>query len=171
MPELEAFAAQATDEFSTELKAAILTAKLPGLGDGPINAGLVDLLQAGQIKQHLGNVAGQCDTAISGLWLLAGDIDRSHDISQDLPSAEGSFLHGIMHRREGDFGNAKYWFRRVGSHRVLEQVADAAGDVYDDPYDFIDRCSEAVRSGDAKQDCVAAQWIEWQLLMAHILVS
>jgi hypothetical protein len=53
---------------------------------------------------------------------LAGDIERSHSISQNIENLEGSFLHGMMHRREGDFSNAKYWFRRVGNHPVIEQL-------------------------------------------------
>ena len=58
----------------------------------------------------------------SALWLLAGDLDRSHTLSQQFDSREGSYWHGIMHRREGDFSNAKYWFRRVGDHPVLSRL-------------------------------------------------
>ena len=46
----------------------------------------------------------------SGLWLLHNYLDESHQISQEISSATGSFWHGIMHRREADFSNAKYWF-------------------------------------------------------------
>src|SRR5215207_7144377 len=46
---------------------------------------------------------------ISGLWLLHDFLDESHTISQDLPGWIGSYWHGIMHRREPDAGNAKYW--------------------------------------------------------------
>lgn len=169
MPKLEAFAAQATQAFSSELKAAIVAAELPGLGDGPVNPQLTDILDS-DIESHLGDLpSGDSNEIISALWLLAGDIDRSHDISQDLPSAEGSFLHGIMHRREGDFGNAKYWFRRVGNHSVLSDIAGEVGDLYSDPFDFIDQCSQAVRTGENKEGCQNAQWLEWQLLLTHLL--
>lgn len=61
--------------------------------------------------------------AVAGLWLLAGELDRSHDISQNLDSATGSYWHGIMHRREGDFTNAKYWMRRAAGHPAIEELA------------------------------------------------
>jgi hypothetical protein len=105
---------------------------------------------------------------MSGLWLLAGDLDRSHTISQGIGSAEGSFWHGIMHRREGDFSNSKYWFRRVGNHPVLDQLAQLSNGVYPDPFEFVDACSRAERSGDESyQRCADAQWLEWQMLMAY----
>src|SRR5262245_27937857 len=56
----------------------------------------------------------------AGLWLAFGFLDESHTISQDLHTAEGSYWHALMHRREPDAGNAMYWFRRVGHHPVLD---------------------------------------------------
>ncbi len=56
----------------------------------------------------------------AGLWLYVDDLERSHAISQGIDSATGSFWHGIMHRREGDFSNSRYWMRRAAGHPLLE---------------------------------------------------
>jgi hypothetical protein len=42
-------------------------------------------------------------------------FDASHKLAQDVENADGSLLHGILHRREPDYSNARYWFRRVGN--------------------------------------------------------
>jgi len=65
---------------------------------------------------------------VSGLILWNGNLDRSHAISQGIANATGSYWHGIMHRMEGDYWNAKYWFRRVGRHPAMERLWDAAGE-------------------------------------------
>src|SRR5262245_24905061 len=44
---------------------------------------------------------------LAGLWLLYDFLDESHAISQEIDSSSGSYWHGIMHRREPDFTNAK----------------------------------------------------------------
>jgi hypothetical protein len=59
---------------------------------------------------------------ISGLFLWNGSLDSSHVISQDLENTTGSYLHGILHRIEPDYSNAKYWFRMAGSHPDGKQL-------------------------------------------------
>ena len=51
----------------------------------------------------------------AGIWLYVDDLHRSHEVSQSISSPLGAYWHGIMHRREGDFWNSKYWFRQAGS--------------------------------------------------------
>ena len=171
MPAIDTIPAAALNVFTGDLAQAITNAALPGLGDGPVSQVLCDLLsKANQAETLTAIPAERRMECLSGLWLLAGDIDRSHTISQDIHTSTGSFLHGIMHRREGDFGNAKYWFRKVGNHPVLVQIAERLGDLYPDPFAFVDACSQAADDQLALR-CQQAQWIEWQLLMTHILAG
>jgi hypothetical protein len=58
-----------------------------------------------------------------GLLVWNDDIQAAHPIAQNIESDTGSYWHAIIHRREGDFWNAKYWFKRVGSHPVLADLA------------------------------------------------
>ena len=43
-----------------------------------------------------------------------GDWETSHNIAQDIHSPEGSWIHAYLHRKEGDTGNASYWYHRAG---------------------------------------------------------
>ncbi len=170
MPQLDSFATSDLLLLPPAIVEAIEVAPMPDLDDGPQVPALFDLLSDGLKNQWSSIGSPQQSLCISGLWLLAGELDRSHSISQDIGSAEGSFWHGIMHRREGDFGNSKYWFRRVGSHPVFDQLAEISGGVYADPYDFVDECSRAQRKDDeSSRQCQRAQWLEWQALMAHCI--
>jgi hypothetical protein len=63
---------------------------------------------------------------LAAMWLRFDFLDKSHQISQSLDTPEGSFWHGVMHRREPDFANAKYWFRRVGQHELYSPLAGEA---------------------------------------------
>ena len=53
--------------------------------------------------------------AVQALWHDArGDWDRAHQCAQDEPGRDGSWVHAYLHRKEGDLGNAGYWYSRAG---------------------------------------------------------
>jgi hypothetical protein len=78
-------------------------------------------------------------------------IDEAHRIFQEAPGDLGSYWHGMMHRREGDFDNARYWFRRAGVlpvfaeiHRMASQHSSTmARQLNWDPYLFTGECEQA----------------------------
>jgi hypothetical protein len=52
---------------------------------------------------------------VRALWHDArGDWDTAHRIAQDIESEDAAWVHAYLHRREGDAGNAAYWYRRAG---------------------------------------------------------
>lgn len=56
---------------------------------------------------------------VRALWHdRRGDWDRAHSLAQDVHTPDGSRVHAYLHRREGDLGNAGYWYRRAGVPEV-----------------------------------------------------
>jgi|SRR5262245_28856724 len=52
--------------------------------------------------------------ALVALWHDArGDWERAHHVAQDVDDASGSWVHAYLHRKEGDLGNAGYWYRQA----------------------------------------------------------
>jgi hypothetical protein len=45
------------------------------------------------------------------------DWDRSHTIIQDINDNTAAWIHAYLHRKEGDTGNADYWYHRAGKRR------------------------------------------------------
>jgi hypothetical protein len=66
---------------------------------------------------------------LRALWLDArGDWDGAHRVVQDDESLEAAWVHAYLHRKEGDAGNAGYWYRRAGRAHArvgLEQEWEA----------------------------------------------
>ena len=47
-------------------------------------------------------------------WDDKGDWEKAHEIAQDVAGADGAWVHAYLHRKEGDVGNAAYWYRVAG---------------------------------------------------------
>jgi hypothetical protein len=51
---------------------------------------------------------------VQALWHDArGDWDAAHRCAQDVHDRDGSWVHAYLHRKEGDLGNAGYWYARA----------------------------------------------------------
>ncbi len=99
---------------------------------------------------------------VAGLWLYVDELDESHKVSQQLDDETGSYWHGIMHRREGDFSNSHYWFGRAGEHPVTAMVEGGY-----DPHALIDKVEAADQSGQVGRELVETQRAEWAALFSY----
>ena len=58
---------------------------------------------------------------LRALWHDArGEWDAAHQVAQDVDDADGAWVHAYLHRKEGDVGNASYWYgprEAAGGHR------------------------------------------------------
>ena len=176
------------------LKSLIETPDPPDLGPAPracrlplaaLNRKLDDFIQETNLSSAL-------QPRVRSAALLWHDyLEESHTLSQNIHTPEGSFLHGIMHRREPDYNNAKYWFQRVGRHacfadiaqqvarlletkRAKELTADLAPRGDWDPFAFVDACEEAAirpSSDHQVQTLRAIQEIEFDCLLEQVFAK
>lgn len=130
-------------EFRGALVADLSAAPVGVLADGkPIRS-----------HEHLELVRG-------GLLYAVAALHPAHIIFQENSTALGSYWHGMLHRREGDFGNACYWFRQAGTIPALRALPAF------DPAAFTMLCA---RSKGATPELLELQVREWETLMLHCL--
>lgn len=73
-----------------------------------------------QFKESLSSDSqpGNISAYLKALWFDAkDDWEKAHIIIQDIEDNNASWIHAYLHRKEGDTGNADYWYRRAGKKR------------------------------------------------------
>ena len=100
------------------------------VGDSPLTgtrklAAVVPAQLFSQSVKHPDDAAA----ALAGLWLWHDALNECHKIVQDIASPTASMWHAIMHRREGDFSNSKYWYARCETHQVIRQLGAIASSI------------------------------------------
>ena len=93
------------------------------------------------------------------------DIHAAHSIFQEDDSFFGSYGHGMMHRREGDFWNANYWFRRAGNPRHLCFPDNRS------PSEITAICEKAMGSPRMLPETIHLLHQEWVLLLGTLLTT
>ncbi|CAL1239913.1 hypothetical protein [Candidatus Methylocalor cossyra] len=163
--------------------------RLNELGPGRPNAAAGPALRALSVARafepHKVQDPAMAEACLAGLWLYHDFLDQSHAISQGIATATGSYWHSLMHRRQPDSWNSKYWLDRTGRHPIFPALRDAAArlaaeapdrpetrflieQAHWDPYRFVDLC-EAARTGRTAAEplCRRIQLVEWRLLFDH----
>ena len=162
-----------------DIRDLISTSQAPDLGPAR-RSGTKSIAE---IDKVLGPKASPLVRATVLLW--HDHLDEAHAIAQSVENADGSYLHGIVHRREPDYGNAKYWFHRVRRHACFDPLARQAGSLLEheqklrdrllprgewDPLAFIDACEEAGRGRLSEAQAAllrSIQAAELEILLAH----
>ncbi len=53
--------------------------------------------------------------ALLAMWHdRRGEWDEAHALAQEAGGRDGAWVHAYLHRKEGDNGNADYWYRLAG---------------------------------------------------------
>lgn len=115
----------------TEFAALLATKQLAALGPGPREEIQDQASLNSRVRQLCSgsNLPVGTQELVRALILLWHDhLDAAHSIAQAIDNPDGAFVHGIMHRREPDYGNTTYWFRRVGKHGAYEPISRNVGE-------------------------------------------
>lgn len=101
------------------------------------------------------------DAVQSGLLIWNDALEASHTISQGIESRTGSYWHGIMHRREPDYSNAKYWFRRVGGHSIFPALRERALALLQSGSTASDSLADYTKAIEGTEEWDAFRFVDW----------
>ena len=119
----------------------------------------------------------QAFAVVRGALLYAlDDLGGCHEFFQNTASDLVGYWHGMMHRREADFDNARYWFRRAGSlpffdnlHRQTAEISSNMTKQFSwDPYLFTGRCEQHRFGEDSEtRELVRLQQVEFEVVFDY----
>lgn len=84
------------------------------------------------------------------LHLLNDDLESAHRIAMACETMHANYLHALVHRREGDFSNSRYWFNTLREHPAWRELRRVRPDW--SPLKFLAWC-ESCSEGCPEQSC------------------
>jgi hypothetical protein len=146
---------------SLDIQKLLDTPEPPELGPGPRSGVLPEKALNDQLQK-----IGASDLVRAAILLWHDHLDSAHKIVQDIETPDGSYIHAIIHRREPDYSNAKYWFHRVGDHPCFAKLSAQLQEKYE-PFAFVDLCQRRDPASEPRLRKIQA--LEMQLLVEHLL--
>ena len=114
------------------IKQLLATPELPSLRSKP----RANVQSEAALNSKLDSIFHETDFPLQQQQLLRSlillwhdHLNAAHTLAQEIENPDGSFVHAIMHRREPDYFNAKYWWRRVGVHPAFPEIARRVGEL------------------------------------------
>ena len=149
-------------------------------GDSSDPAAIIRIRESAEDEIAGGNAirdAGMFALVRAGLFYLYDGLDAAHRIVQDVSTDTGAYWHGMVHRREADFDNARYWFRRAGVLPFFGDLHRAAGARSSivaaqpdwDPYLFTGLCEqERFGANENLAELIQLQRAEFEVLFDYV---
>jgi hypothetical protein len=144
-----------------DVKKLLDTPEPPELGPGPRNGVMPEKLLDQELRK-----TGASDLLRAAIFVWHDHLDSAHKIVQNIETPDSSYIHAIIHRREPDYSNAKYWFHRVGYHPCFAKLSARLKEQYD-PIGFVEHCAR--RDSTSESRLREIQAIELELLIEHLL--
>ncbi len=131
----------------------------------------------------------------AAFFLYFDGFEEAHLIAQDHEGVAGNWIHAILHRREPDAGNSKYWYHRVPlpgtvhqaihekvmlkmAHLPIPELAGLARKMEMskgwEPEAFVDLVDQVRKENPASplyRLLVEIQEVEWRGLLDHLMMS
>ena len=89
----------------------------------------MDLETFKEIKQHSNEFNNLSHPLRALLIDFLGDWETAHNIVQNDPSKQAAWVHAYLHRKEGDLGNAGYWYVNAGKQFCNNGLDKEWGDI------------------------------------------
>jgi hypothetical protein len=174
-----------SQSYPTNITKLIQARGIMPLDSGEADTSVIEHLDGAFLERLFGKEIIVNKTAarlcVAGLWLLYDHLEECHNIAQSIETPDGSYWHAVMHRREGDFSNSKYWYRRLGEHEIFAELVKQSGEITEqnkqlqtvvedgkwNPFAFVDLCEKASQRGTNIETCRELQQLEWRLLFDH----
>lgn len=166
------------------LRSLVETPEPPELGPGPRRR-VQAISEIDASLPALGLSSPRRELVRATVLLWHDHFHAAHAIVQDGESQDASYIHAILHRREPDYSNAKYWFRRVGTHpnftallarteSLLQKDSSLRAALLRekqwDSFAFVDACETAATRKSAGEEAILReiQRVEFELLLEHL---